>query len=179
MKLPVKTTAVTPHITVRDVEKAARFYEEAFGFRIQLMLPGGPSGRIMHAEVGHEGCTIMIGPESPQRGIVAPINSGATPPVSMFVYVDDLENQHKKAVAAGGFELLPPSDQFFGARTSVVADPDGHQWMLAQHQEELDEQEMKQRLKKAKEGEAAAHSVEAPRRKPKVQGPIRRPLPKQ
>ncbi|HJL42606.1 MAG TPA: VOC family protein [Myxococcales bacterium LLY-WYZ-16_1] len=178
MKLPVKTTAVTPHITVRDVEAAARFYERAFGFRIQLLLPGGPHGTIRHAEVGHEGCTIMIGPESPQRGIRAPVDAGGTPPVSMFVYVDDVDAVHQRAVEAGAIELLPPSEQFFGARTCVLADPDGHQWMMAQHQEELSESDMRKRLEESNQGEGASHAADAPRRKPRVQGPIKRPAPK-
>ena len=62
MQFPKKTTAVTPHLIVRDVTAAVAFYEKAFGFTKKFMLPGA-SGKIMHAEMGHEGCTIMIGPE--------------------------------------------------------------------------------------------------------------------
>ena len=52
MKLPTKTTAVTPHLTVRDVQAAAKFYEKAFGFTIEMMLPA-KDGRVMHAELHH------------------------------------------------------------------------------------------------------------------------------
>ncbi|HVG61759.1 MAG TPA: VOC family protein [Hyalangium sp.] len=140
MQLPKKTAAITPHLTVRDVDAAAKFYEKAFGFARKLALQGA-GGRIMHAEVSHDNCTVMIGPESRERGMLAPISSGGSP-VSIFVYVADVDKTHARAVAAGAKELMPPSEQFFGARTSLLLDPDGHQWMLAQHKKELSLQEM-------------------------------------
>jgi uncharacterized glyoxalase superfamily protein PhnB len=141
MQLPKKTTAITPHLTVRDVEAAAKFYEKAFGFTRKFALPGA-GGRIMHAEVGHENCTVMIGPESRERGMLSPISAGGTA-VSIFVYVPDVDKQHARAVAAGAKELMPPSEQFFGSRTSLLLDPDGHQWMFAQHKKEVSLEDMK------------------------------------
>src|SRR5262245_57302381 len=114
------------------------------------MLPG-PQGKIMHAQLNHGLSVIMVGPESPERGIKAPITSGQSPAVSMFIYVDDVDATHKHAIAAGAKELLPPSEQFFGARTSVVVDADGHQWMLAQHKKDLSGDQMNEALK-AKRG---------------------------
>jgi PhnB protein len=141
MQLPKKTTAITPHLTVRDVDTAAKFYERAFGFTRKFALPGA-GGKIMHAEVGHENCTVMIGPESRERGMLAPITAGG-PSVSIFVYVSDVDKQHARAVAAGAKELMPPSEQFFGSRTSLLLDPDGHQWMFAQHKKEVSIEDMK------------------------------------
>jgi PhnB protein len=140
MQLPKKTTAITPHLTVRDVDAAAKFYEKAFGFTRKFALPGA-GGRIMHAEVAHDNCTVMLGPESKERGMLAPISSGGSP-VSIFVYVPDVDKTHARAIAAGAKELMPPSEQFFGARTSLLLDPDGHQWMFAQHKKEMSLEEM-------------------------------------
>lgn len=150
MKLPPQTSAVSPHITVRDVKAAADFYVKAFGFTLKFMLPG-PQGKIMHAQLNHGLSVIMVGPESLERGIKAPITSGLSPAVSMFIYVDDVDATHKNALAVGAKELLPPSEQFFGARTSVVVDADGHQWMLAQHKKDLSGDQMGEALK-AKRG---------------------------
>jgi PhnB protein len=143
MKLPEKSTAITPHLTVRDVAQAVTFYEQAFGFKRKFMLPG-PGGRVMHAELVHQDCTVMLGPESPERGMLAPVTSGAVPPVSLFVYVDDVDRLHAQALAAGAHEVLPPNDQFFGARTCLLLDPDGHQWMFATHTREVSVDEMLQ-----------------------------------
>lgn len=141
MQLPKKSTAITPHLTVRDVETAAKFYEKAFGFTRKFALPGA-GGRIMHAELTHENCTVMLGPESRERGMLAPITAGGTA-VSIFVYVPDVEKQHARAIAAGAKELMPPSDQFFGSKTSLLLDPEGHQWMFAQHKKEVSLDDMK------------------------------------
>ena len=151
---------ITPHLTVRGVEEAARFYERAFGFRRRLMLPGGSANKVQHAEVELGACKVMIGPESPQRGMLAPISTGKPPPVSLYLDVANVDAAHAKAVAAGAIELLPPSDQFFGARTSVVADPDGHQWMLAQQKQDMTEDQMREAMQ-SEPNSGAAHSVPA------------------
>ena len=175
MRLPPKTTSITPHLTVRDVREAVRFYEQGLGFSIRLMLPGGPSNTIRHAEVEHGGAVVMIGPESRERGLVAPITSGRPPPVSLYVYVNSVDDAHAQALGAGAVELIAPSDQFFGARTSVIADPDGHQWMLAEHQKVMTESEMKSALKDASQGEAQAHSVSVPSPKTSSPSAVRKP----
>ena len=103
----------------------------------------------------------MIGPESPSRGMLAPRSRGAPPSISLYLYVEVVEEAHARAVEAGAVELVAPSDQFFGAKTSVIADPDGHQWMLAEHQRTMGEGEMKAALRRdAASGKA--HSGEAP-----------------
>jgi uncharacterized glyoxalase superfamily protein PhnB len=146
MQLPPNSSAISAHLTVRDVKTAAEFYAKAFGFQIKMMLPG-QGGRIMHAQLNHGQSTLMVGPESLERGMKAPITSGLTPPVSMFIYVADVDATHRNAIAAGAKELLSPNEQFFGARTSVVLDPDGHQWMLAQHKKDVSVEEMQKALK--------------------------------
>lgn len=147
MKLPSNSTAITPHLTVRNVRDAVLFYERAFGFRTKLMLPGKQTDDIMHAEIEHEGCCLMLGPESPARGMLAPISRGGPPSVNLYLYVGSVDAVHARAIECGATELLPLSDQYFGARTSVVADPDGHQWMLAEHQKEMSERELREAVR--------------------------------
>ncbi|MFO0722586.1 MAG: glyoxalase/bleomycin resistance/extradiol dioxygenase family protein [Myxococcota bacterium] len=172
MKLTKKATAITPHLTVRDVAASAKFYESALGFTIKLMLPGGPEGKIMHAELSHGNSTIMLGPESISRGVKAPITSGSTPSVSIYLNVEEIDALHAQAVKTGAIELLPPSDQFFGARTSILCDPDGHQWMLAEHRQEVSESSMKTKITAARlgvKGQTTEHTPKAPA------APVRRP----
>lgn len=177
MKMPAKSTAVTPHITVGDVRKSVRFYEKAFGFKMKFTLPGR-NGKIMHAEMEHEGCTVMIGPESEERGMLSPMSTGIVSPVSLYIYVDDLEQQHATAVSAGAKVLLEPSEQFFGAKTSMVMDPDGYSWMLAQHQKEVTVESMKKVLNSARSHAPRprnATAKEAEEAKPAPAKPTRRP----
>lgn len=158
MKPSGRAPGITPHLTVRDVERAARFYRDGFGFRIKMMLPGGQTQRIRHAEVEHAEGAVMLGPESPERGMLAPVTTGGVPPVSLYLYVDDVDAAHRRAVEAGAIELIPPTDQFFGARTSVVTDPDGHQWMLSQPREELGEDELRRRIQSGSDETRSGHS---------------------
>lgn len=155
---PARTHVIVPHLTVRNVERAAHFYRDGFGFRIKLMLPGGQTRAIRHAEVECGGATVMLGPESAARGMLAPITSGAVPPVSLSLYVDDVDLAHRRAISSGAIELLPPSDQFFGARTSVVTDPDGHQWMLSEHKEDVTEEELRRRIESGSGEDKSGHS---------------------
>lgn len=165
MNLPEKKNSVCPHLTVRNVEAAARFYETAFGFKIKFMMPG-KSGTIMHAEVEHNESTIMIGPESKDRGMLAPQTIGVISPVSIYVLVGDVDAQHQVAINAGGRELLEPTDQFFGARTSIVMDPDGHQWMLAQEEKQMTVEAMEDAIKAARTGVVRGHIATQPKAAP-------------
>ncbi|MEM7675783.1 MAG: VOC family protein [Myxococcota bacterium] len=143
----MSTSLISPHLTVRSVEEAVAFYERAFGFQRRLMLPGGPAGKIQHAELERQGSKIMVGPESAKRGMLAPITSGRTPSISLYLQVERVDRAHERALKAGAVELLPPSDQFFGAKTSVIADPNGHQWMLAEPRKEMSEQQMREAMR--------------------------------
>ncbi|MBM4378983.1 MAG: VOC family protein [Deltaproteobacteria bacterium] len=145
--MKLRRQSITPHLTVSDIPKAAKFYEAAFGFSPKTMLPGR-SGKIMHGQLTLEnGTMLMLGPESEERGFRSPKTAGITSPVSLYLVVRDVDAQHQKAVAAGARELLAPNDQFFGARTSLVLDPDGHQWMLSEEKEELSPEELQAALK--------------------------------
>lgn len=145
--MALRKNAITPHLTVSDIVKAAKFYEAAFGFTPKMMLPGR-TGTIMHGQMLTEGGgMLMLGPESEQRGLRSPKSAGSASPVSLYLAVKDVDAQHKRALAAGAQELLAPNDQFFGARTSLVLDPDGHQWMLSEEQEELSADDLKAALR--------------------------------
>ncbi len=149
MNLPKNTAAIGTHLTVRDIPQAMDFYDKVLGFRRKLMLPG-PGGRIMHAEMVYAGCTLMLGPESPQRGMKSPASLGGTP-VSMFVYVEDVDSAFERAQQHGATVLVPVNDQFFGCRTFVMLDPDGHQWMVATQKQEMSADEILAAMNKEKQ----------------------------
>ena len=54
--------AITAMLTVADIESAARFYQEAFGFTMRGTPMKGPDGKAMHAELTLRGNTLMLGP---------------------------------------------------------------------------------------------------------------------
>ena len=52
-------------------------------------------------------------------------------------------------IDAGGSVTMPIEDQFWGDRFGAVADPYGHEWLIATHKEDLSPEEIMERGKKA------------------------------
>lgn len=117
--------AVIPHIVVNGAAEAIRFYTAAFGASEYFRLEND-AGRIVHAEIGIHGHTLMLGdadaPFSP------PGSAGAS--VALHVYVPDVDDLTARAVGADAELLSPPADMPYGARQAMLRDPFGHVWIF-------------------------------------------------
>jgi PhnB protein len=134
----------TPYLILSGAAKALDYYQRAFGAQ-ELMRMASPDGQhIMHAEIRIGDSPIMLADEYPDMGYRSPKAYGGTP-VSLMLYVDDVDKVFKQALAAGGKELRPLADQFYGDRTGTLEDPFGHVWTVATHVEDVSESEMKKR----------------------------------
>jgi uncharacterized glyoxalase superfamily protein PhnB len=136
--------SITPMLTVREVDKAIDFYKRALGAgeRMRILGPDGKS--IMHAELKIGDSIIMLGEEQPAKGCRGPQLLGGTP-VSLYLYVEDVDKAFHRAASAGGTVLMPLADMFWGDRCGQFADPFGHKWFLATHQEDVPQEEMQNR----------------------------------
>ncbi len=90
----------------------------------------------------------MLADEYPDMGARSPKAFGGSP-VSLHLYVDDVDAIAKRALAAGATELRPVKDQFYGDRLGSVTDPFGHIWHISTHKEDLSPEELKRRAAKA------------------------------
>jgi PhnB protein len=131
---------INAFLTVRDVAQAIDFYVNGFGFKLRGSMPG-PDGKIMHAELMHNDSVIMMGPENPQ----VPAPQGPSP-VTIFVYVDNVDAVTARAAAAGAQVMQQPRDEFWGDRCSILIDPQGHSWMLGTHVRDVSMAEMQQSM---------------------------------
>ena len=127
-----------PMLTVRDGAKALDFYESAFGFtRGDVMRDD--SGKVVHGEILWRDARVMIAPEdhvtpAPPGGPARPpVDSGAMPPVLLYVYCDDVDALVGRATAAGAGVIQPAEDRPWGDRMASLTDPDGHVWNFATH----------------------------------------------
>jgi PhnB protein len=127
---PANAAWVTPYLTVKDAYAAVAFYQKAFGFEKKFSMPG-PDGKTAHAELAWRDGMIMLGPEGGPGNCKAPASTGMRPPVSLFVYCDDVDALFKQATAAGAKVDRPVQDQFWGDRMGSLIDPDGHVWSFA------------------------------------------------
>jgi PhnB protein len=135
---------VTPYLIVKDSAAAIDFYKKAFGAE-ELMRCLGPSGKIVHAEIKIGDSPVMLGDEHPEFQCRGPESYGGTP-VSMVIYVKDVDALAGQAVAAGAKAVRPVQDQFYGDRSGTFADPFGHVWTLATHIEDVSKEEMDKRM---------------------------------
>ncbi len=133
----------TPYLITQDAARAIDFYKRAFG-ATELMRFPGPDGKIGHAEIKIGDSPIMLADEFPGMGFRCPQALGGTP-VSLLLYVEDVDARFNQAVQAGATVLRPLQDQFYGDRSGTVADPFGHVWTLATHKEDLAMDELRRR----------------------------------
>jgi PhnB protein len=139
--------ALTPSIAVDNAADAIEFYKRAFGAKERMRMPG-PGDTIGHAELEIGDSVLMLSDPFPQASVKPPKEVGATT-VGIFMYVEDVDEVVQQAVDAGGTVVMPVDDQFWGDRFGTVADPFGHQWMLATHVEDLSPEEIAERGKTA------------------------------
>jgi PhnB protein len=145
--IPEGYHSVTPYLAVDDAAGALEFYKQAFGARERMRMPA-PGGKVGHAEIEIGGSCIMLADEYPDMGFRSPKAIGGTP-VTLHLYVGDVDAVARQAVAAGAKELRPVKDQFYGDRTGTVEDPFGHVWHIATHKEDLSPDELKRRAGEA------------------------------
>ena len=142
--VPQGYTRVTPYLIVRDAANAIDFYTRAFGAKETMRLEG-PDGRIGHAELRIGDAAVMLADEMPDMGYRGPLSYGGTP-VSLLLYVENVDREFEKALAAGAESKRPVADQFYGDRSGTLIDPFGHQWTLATHVEDVSPVEIARRF---------------------------------
>jgi PhnB protein len=135
--------AVTPYLVVDGGAKALAFYADVFG-AVERERIEGPGGKIGHAEITIGDSWVMLADEHPEVGALCPTNVGGTP-VTLHVYVEDVDAVVAKAVAAGATLTRPVADQFYGDRVGGITDPFGHRWSVATHKEDLTREELHRR----------------------------------
>jgi PhnB protein len=141
--IPEGYHTATPYLIIKDAARAIEFYKKAFG-ATELMRMAQPDGRIGHAEIRIGDSPIMLADEFPEMGHRSPQSLGGSP-VSILLYVEDVDALFNQAVSAGAKVERPVQDQFYGDRIGGVTDPFGHIWYIATHKEEVSPEEMRKR----------------------------------
>ena len=139
---------VTPYLIIRGAADALEFYKKAFGATELFRMEHG--GKIGHAEMKIGDSPIMLADEFPEMGHKSPQTLGGSP-VSILLYVEDVDALFNQAIAAGATEKEPVQDKFYGDRMGSLVDPFGHIWHVGTHKEDVSPEEMEKRM-------AAAHA---------------------
>jgi PhnB protein len=140
--IPSGYEAWIPHLVVRNADKAIDFYKELFGATEKERMRRPGSSQILHAELQIRNQTLMLAGENRQWNSLSPQSVSGPPPVSVMLYVTDVDAVHKKALSLGAKELMAPTDMFWGDRYAKFVDPFGHHGGIATHQRDLSQQEL-------------------------------------
>ena len=141
--IPPGYGAVLPYLVIKNAAAALDFYQNAFGAETLLRMDM-PGGAVMHAEMKIGNAIFMLSEQSDDWGNKSPDMLGDSP-VTLMIYVPDVDAFVARAVAAGAELTMQVADQFWGDRSGALLDPFGHRWMISTHIEDVSEQEMAKR----------------------------------
>jgi PhnB protein len=142
--IPDGMHSLTPYLICDGAAAAIDFYIKAFNAVEMFRLPG-PGGKIMNAMIRIGDSPLMLNDEFPEWGAVGPkVLKGS--PVTIHMYVKDVDAAFAQAVAAGAKATMPVADMFWGDRYGVLEDPFGHKWSIATHTHDLSHEQIQQNM---------------------------------
>jgi PhnB protein len=145
--IPEGYPRVTPYLTIDGASAAIDFYTKVFGATERMRMPA-PDGRLGHAEIAIGDSVIMLSDEYKEMGVLGPKSIGGTP-VTINVYVEDVDSVFDRALQEGSKSLRDPENQFYGDRMGQFEDPFGHKWSVGTHVEDVPPDEMEKRAAEA------------------------------
>ncbi len=144
--IPKGYNNITPYLIINHAASAIDFYKKVFGAK-EVMRMEKDKGRIGHAELKFGDTKIMLADEYPEMDARSPEAYGGTP-VSIHLYIKDVDSVVAKAVSEGATLLTPIENMFYGDRTATLIDPFGHKWHVSTHIEDVTLAEMTKRMAK-------------------------------
>lgn len=143
LPIPEGYPQVIPYLSVEGAEEAIDFYVEVLG-AVETVRMAGPGGKIGHAELTIGASVLMLAESVPEMGGTTPKVLGGSP-VTVMVYVEDVDAVFARALASGATEERPVQNQFYGDRAGAFVDPFGHKWFVATHIEDVGAEELQRR----------------------------------
>ena len=149
--IPEGYNSITAYLIIKGAAQAIEYYKRIFG-ATEVFRMDQPDGKVGHAELKIGDSRIMLADENPNMGLGhASAASIGGSPVSLYLYIPDVDRVVESAVAAGAKILKPVQDEFYGDRSGFIQDPFGHLWGVATHIEDVAPHELEERAKKARQ----------------------------
>jgi len=128
-------------LVYKDNRAALTWLKKAFGFEVREILTD-PSGNIVHAEMSHGDGIVMIGNEWADW-TKSPASLGGKNTQRVHVRIESGIDVHcERARQAGATIANEPADQFYGERSYIAADLEGHHWTFSQPIKHVSAEEM-------------------------------------
>lgn len=120
--------ALFPFLRYKDATAAIEWLSEAFGFEIDMVVPGETDGSIAHAQMRHRGSIVMLGSfQDDDLGLRAPTDLGGVNQ-GIYVVIDDAEAHYATAKAAGAEIVMELTRTDYGSHDYSAKDPEGNLW---------------------------------------------------
>lgn len=145
--IPEGMHTVTPHLVCAGAAEAIEFYRKAFN-AVELIRIPGPDGKLIHAHIRIGDSSVMLVDEFPEWNSFGPKALKGTP-VTIHLYVENVDAFVKRAVEAGAKIIMPVEDMFWGDRYGQIEDPFGHRWSVATHIRDVGPEELLQGAQKS------------------------------
>jgi uncharacterized glyoxalase superfamily protein PhnB len=137
--IPEGYHTVTPLLSVKGAARLIDFMKKAFG-ATEVYRFSTPDGCVMHAEMRIGDSVVMLGEA---------MENAPQMPVSLYIYLHDVDRTYRAALDAGGESVEEPADQFWGDRVATVRDFAGNKWWIATHKEDLNSDEIEKRARQS------------------------------
>jgi PhnB protein len=141
-RIPEGMHTVTPHLVCAGAADAIEFYKKAFN-AVEIGRMAGPQGKLLHGLIRIGDSKVMLVDEFPDWDSFGPKALKGSP-VTMHLYVEDVDSFVAHAAAAGAKITMPLQDMFWGDRYCKLEDPFGHHWSVATHVRDVSPEEMQQ-----------------------------------
>ena len=138
---PANMPRITPNVFYDDLAAALEFLSKCFGFETRMSVPG-PDGKLMHAEMQLADGVVMLSPTGGGEHWKSPKSLSGAVTQGLYIFVDDVDAPCARARSAGARIAADLEDMFWGDRTYVAEDPEGHRWTFAQHVRDVSPEDM-------------------------------------
>jgi PhnB protein len=123
----VTAATIAPWLSVRDAGLAVEFYRQVLGAIVRHHMED--EGVLQVAQMSIQDAPFWV-----QRDDDLPVNTDPGRAVRMIILNDDPDTMFARAVDPGATQIAPVHEEH-GWRTGRIADPFGHQWEFACHDE--------------------------------------------
>lgn len=146
--VPAGFHTVTPYLSCKDPRAQIEFLKRAFGAEERLVMTAPGADCVMHAELRIQDSPVFLTTANPECMSRSAQELGGSP-ISLWLYVVDMDGLFARATKAGAEVVMPPTDMFWGDRMAVVKDPEGLSWTVASRKRELTPAELAEAAKAA------------------------------
>jgi PhnB protein len=141
--IPTGYNSLTACFTFKDCKKAIAFYKNALGAEVVDYLENSTGTGVMHASMKIGNSMIMMGEETSSENCPKSAETTGSSPISLYIYVPNVDAVFDTAVAAGGKVVMPVAEMFWGDRCGTFKDPFGYTWMIGTHTKDLTNEQIR------------------------------------